>query len=282
MPLQLEQIETREDQAFQLMFNPRLSDLFFWHFHPEYELVYIEGAEGNRRVGDHMSSFRGSDLVLIGSNIPHLNFDYGVRTDYQKVVVHIQPEFVKQHVQKVSELAILAPLFQRAKYGVAFHKPIKTSVGKALLHFQSLNPFQQYIQLLQLLQELASTDQAELLHAEPYINQYQQKEQGRMRAIFAYLDSHYHQKIQLETVARISNLSKEAFCRYFKKNTGKTFIDFLNQYRISQAKRLLMEGAHVNEACFACGFESLSYFSRMFKRITKETPSGFRGRYLAR
>ena len=75
MKIQLEAISSK-DSSFSLMFNPRLSDLFYWHFHPEYELVYIEASEGTRHIGDHISTYEKSDLTLICSNIPHLNFDY--------------------------------------------------------------------------------------------------------------------------------------------------------------------------------------------------------------
>ncbi len=78
MKIQLESFSPDEKSSFRLLHNPRLNDLFYWHFHPEYELVYIEGANGTRHVGNHISPYIGSDLVLIGSNIPHLNFDYGI------------------------------------------------------------------------------------------------------------------------------------------------------------------------------------------------------------
>ena len=97
MRIQLETI-TNQHRSFSMMLNPRLSDLFYWHFHPEYELVYIKGATGTRHIGDHISTYDGNDLVLIGSNIPHLNFDYGVKTDYQKVVVHLKKENTRYRV----------------------------------------------------------------------------------------------------------------------------------------------------------------------------------------
>ena len=84
MKIQLETISPSTKSPFRLLHNPNLSALFYWHFHPEYELVYIEGANATRHVGNHISNYENSDLVFIGSNIPHLNFDYGVQTDYKK------------------------------------------------------------------------------------------------------------------------------------------------------------------------------------------------------
>ena len=117
MKVQLETITSKINQSFSMMFNPRLSDLFFWHFHPEYELVYITNANGTRHVGEHISTYEGSDLVLIGSNIPHLNFDYGVHSDYKKVVVHFKKEFIEHHFAQAPEMRTIKSLFEKSKKG---------------------------------------------------------------------------------------------------------------------------------------------------------------------
>jgi len=98
----------------------------------------------------------------------------------------------------------------------------------------------------------------------------------RLQKVYSFIDEHYIRKIKVEEVAQLVNLSKEAFCRYFKKHSGNTFTAFLNQYRISQAKRLLFAGKNISEACYGCGFESLSYFNRTFKKISGENPSAFK------
>lgn len=279
MKIKLETINSQE-KSFSMMFNPRLSDLFYWHFHPEFELVYIEAATGTRHVGEHISTYEESDLVLIGSNIPHLNFDYGIKTAYRKVVVHLKKEFIDNHIIKIPELSRIIQLFERSKHGLAFSGAIKKQIGDKLFEFEQLNPFQQYIQLLEVLQLLANIPNMELLHEQPYNNKFSERDQGRLRAIYAFVDKNYHQKIALSEVAKISNMTKEAFCRYFKKVSNYTFIEFLNRYRISQSKLILMSGKSVSDACYQSGFESLSYFNRTFKKITTENPRDFRKRYL--
>jgi len=279
MKVQLETIVS-QDRSFSMMFNPQLSDLFYWHFHPEYELVYIEGATGTRHVGEHISTYVASDLVLIGSNIPHLNFDYGVKKAYRQVVVHFKKEFIDTHLHKIPELASIAQLLRKSNFGVAFSGSIKKQVGEKLFSLAQLNTFQQYLQLVEVLQLLAEASDVELLHDQPYQNKFSEREQGRLRAIYAFVDKNYHQKIELNEVAELSNMTKEAFCRYFKKASSYTFIEFLNRYRISQSKRLLMSGKSVSDACYQTGFESLSYFNRTFKNVTNENPRDFRKRYL--
>jgi len=282
MKIQLETFNEDTNSSFRLLHNPRLNDLFFWHFHPEYELVYIEGANGTRHVGDHISSYHGSDLVLIGANIPHLNFDHGVQTDYKKEVLHINPSFKNKVFEEIRELHGIFKLFEKSKYGIAFSGETKKKVGYYLKQLHLLSPFNQFLEVLRIFEILGNSKEYTLLHDAPFITKYSKKEQERLRRIYAYIDEHYQQKIEVHQVANLCNLTKSAFCRYFKKATGNTFIGFLNQYRISQAKRLLMLGKNSSEACYECGFESLSYFNRTFKKIAHENPRDFRKRHFSR
>ncbi len=278
MKIELETIDPLSKSPFRLLHDPKLSHLFYWHFHPEYELVYIEGANGTRHVGDHISEYEGTDLVLIGSNIPHLNFDYGVKTMYRKEVLHIKPSFKKTFVDQLPELQSLNRLLELSRYGLAFNGETKKEVGTALKELFTLKPFEYFMAIMQILKRLSQSNEFELLHTKPYKNRYSKKEQDRIRKIYALIDEHYQGKIAVDDVANHCNLTKPAFCRYFKKATGSTFVGFLNQYRISQAKRLLLTGKNVSETCFECGFESLSYFNRTFKKITSENPSAFKKR----
>ncbi|MBC2839313.1 AraC family transcriptional regulator [Robiginitalea sp. SC105] len=276
MQIRLETITSSAARSFSLMFNPRLSDLFFWHFHPEYELVYIENAWGNRHVGEHFSRYNESDLVLIGSNIPHLNFDYGVTTEYRKVVLHLKKEWVESHFLGTPELDRINRLFRLSSQGVAFRGALKRQVGASLFELEGLTPYEQYFRLVALLQALAESGETELLHEKPYQNPASTSDQERIRKIFAYIDANYQDPISLEAISDTCSLSREAFCRYFKKMTSYTFTEFLNRYRVSQAKRELLAGSSVSDACFASGFQSLSYFNRVFNRITGSNPSAFR------
>ncbi|MEM6800235.1 MAG: AraC family transcriptional regulator [Bacteroidota bacterium] len=280
MKTQFETISPDAGSSFRLLRNPQLSEVFLWHFHPEYELVYIEGTHGTRHVGDHISPYSFNDLVLIGSNIPHLNFDYGVKGDYEKVVLQFHPSFKQEFFQKFPELQQIYTLFERSQKGIAFSGQTKTEIGKRLKTFHLLPSFEQFLELLHIFQLLSESEEFELLHETDYVNSYSKKEQQRLRKIYAFVDEYYAEKIEVGQVAELCNLSKAAFCRYFKKANGNTFIEFLNQYRISQAKRLLLSGKRVGEACYDSGFESLSYFNRTFKKIAGENPSKFRDEYV--
>jgi AraC-like DNA-binding protein len=279
MKIQLETIKPSSNSSFHLMVNPRLNDFYFWHFHPEFELTFIEGASGRRHVGEHIGKYEGSDLVFIGSNIPHLNFDYGVKTAYEKTVLHIQPDFLKEAFPKTPELKAIYQFFEKSKYGVAILGKTKEQAGKMLRELYLLQPFEQFLEVLRIFQLLAHSTEIELLHNEPVKNQHNKKSQDRLKVLYRFMEENYARKIDVEEAARLCHMTKAAFCRYFKRTTHLTFTDFLNHYRINQAKRLLLLDKNVSEVCYACGFESLSYFNRIFKKITLVNPLAYKKQY---
>ena len=280
MEIQLEEIKPDTESSFNLMVNPKLSDFFYWHFHPELELVYIEGASGTRHVGEHISQYEKNDLVFIGSNIPHLNFDYGVKTDYQEIVVHIRQDFLNNAFANTPELLKINQLFEKAKLGIAFNYETKQKVAERLMKLPSLSHFEQFLEILSIFQVLANVEDIELLHTNSFENQYTKKDQERMKRLYQFIDENYERKIDIYEIASLSNLSKPAFCRYFKRMTRLTFTEFLNHYRINQAKKFLLLDKNITETCYNCGFESISYFNRTFKKITNENPLAFKKRHL--
>ena len=191
---------------------------------------------------------------------------FGIQTDYNKEVLHLSPNFKNTVFNEIQELTEIFRLFEKSQHGIAFTGNAKKEVGKLLKNLYLLRPFEQFLQVLLIFEILASSEEYTLLHEKPVVTKFNQKQQHRLRNIYALIDENYHRKITVKEVAALSNLGKEAFCRYFKKATGNSFIGFLNQYRVSQAKRLLLAGKNVGEACYDCGFESLSYFNRTFKK----------------
>ncbi|GAB3168444.1 helix-turn-helix domain-containing protein [Telluribacter humicola] len=280
MKVQLEEVLPDQDRSFRLLLTPRLNDQFYWHFHPEYEIVYVEGASGTRHIGSHISRYEGSDLVFMGPNIPHLNFDYGVRTDCEQVIVQMKDSFLGKDFLAAPELAAVHRLFEQARHGLSFHGTTKQQAGERLKRLVTLPPFEQLIELLRVFQLLATTEEVTLLNTQPVEYNYNLKEQQRMKQLYAFIEENFKRKIEISEVAGLTNLSEAAFCRYFKKLTRMTFTEFLNQYRIHQAKQLLLLDHNVTEACYESGFESLSYFNKTFKKIAGENPLQFKKRHL--
>jgi AraC-like DNA-binding protein len=290
MKAQIESIKPDQSSSFRVLQTPHLENIFYWHVHPEYEIVYIEGTNGTRHIGDHISRYENSDLAFIGPNIPHLNFDFGVNSDHEKIVVQLKEDFLGKDFLHAPELADVKKLFDAAKTGLVFKGKTKEIVGAKLKELTTLTGFKQLNMLLDIFQTLAeSTEKGPLsidddfdvanLNIQPLANNQAFKEQQRLKNIHNFVEQNFAQTIDFQTVTALSNLSNAAFCRYFKRMTGMTFTDYLNQYRITQAKQLLLQDYSVTETCYACGFENLSYFNKSFKRWVGENPLGFKKRH---
>jgi AraC-like DNA-binding protein len=275
--LALEQITLTSEHSFRLLLTPNLNDQYYWHFHPEYEICYVEGASGTRHIGDHISRYEGSDLVFIGPFIPHLNFDYGVRTQCEQVVVQMKEDFLGKGFLELPEMQGLNGLFKKAGTAVAFYGETKSKAGEMMKDLSSLkDPFTRLMKLLEVFSMLSQSEEYEILGAKPLDNPSDLREQLRMQKIHRMVEESFPAKIETEEAAAAINLSLSAFCRYFKNASGLTFTDYVNKYRINQARKLLLMGKNVTEACYETGFGNLSHFNRTFKRFAGQNPSEFR------
>lgn len=278
MEIQKEEVLIELGRSFRV-FSPSLRNYFYWHYHPEYELIFIEGLTGIRHVGQHVSSFMESDLVFIGSNIPHLNFDYGLMTDYRQIVVQLKDNFLKDTLLGTAEFTAIQQLFKKAEYGLAFSGETKKRAAEILKGIQELTSFERLIKLLEIFNLLAQSDEYEQLNKEDTSVKLFLNDKLRMGNIYSYIHENYHEKTDVNEVAAKIGLSTAAFCRYFKRQTNMTFTEFVNQYRINQAKTLLLQDINVSEACYRVGFHSLSYFNKLFKKMTGQGPLKFKKQF---
>jgi AraC-like DNA-binding protein len=278
MRIQKEEVIIEPGQSFKV-FSPSLRNYFYWHYHAEFELILIEGLTGIRHVGRHISSFMDSDLVLIGSNIPHLNFDYGLMTDYQQIVIQIKDTILKDMINNVEEFANIQLLFKRSTFGIAFHIETKEIVIPKIKALQGLPNFTRLLNLIEILDILSHSKSYTLLNEEDTSVKLYLNDKLRMGNIYDYIQHNYHEHTDVNEIASKVGLSTAAFCRYFKQQTKMTFTDFVNQYRINLAKTMLLQDINVSEACYNVGFQSLSYFNKLFRKITGFGPLEFKRRF---
>ena len=273
--IQLEKVDFDPGKSFKL-FSPRFRNTFLWHYHPEVELVYVEADAGIRHVGTHVSTYTQSDLVFIGSNLPHLNFDYRLRSEYEQTVIQLRTDFLGTAIILAREFSSISQLFNRAEYGIAFYGETKLLAAEKLKRMTTLNAIDQLLELLTILQLMAESEEYLILNKDLSSKRFILKDKIRMGAIYEYIDQEYYRNPDVNVVASKVNLTTPAFCRYFKKQTNMTFTEFVNQYRIERAKNLLMQNHNVSETCYAIGLDSLSYFHKLFREIVGQNPSDFR------
>ena len=278
MKTEFEIIQPNEGSSFRVLHHNVSADTFKWHYHyhPEYEIVCVFEGSGRRHVGNHLSNYEDGDLVLIGSNLPHGGFGYGSVDMHEEVVVQFTEDFMGNNFLSKPEMESIKMLFERAKQGLSFQGETKKYLSEKFRILLELSNFERLIELLNILQYLAKSDEYIFLNQANIRYNFSLKDQERLGRVYKYVEENYSQEIDIQTVAKICNLTIPAFCNYFKKNLNQTFTDFTNEYRINQACKMLLEGLEIVDICYRCGFNNVSYFGRVFKQFKGTNPSQFR------
>jgi AraC-like DNA-binding protein/quercetin dioxygenase-like cupin family protein len=278
MKVDLELILPDEGSSFRLLHTKTKPEKFPWqyHYHPEYEIVCVLHGNGRRHVGNNFSSYENGDLVFMGPNLPHAGFGLNAHGIHEEIVVQIKEEVFNESILTRPEMSAVASLVEKAKYGIAFKGAVKEKVTQRLKKLIKLASFEKYIELLFVLQLMATSDEFELLNSASTISMLAKKNNSRLQHILTFVEQHYNEEIDIKKVASIANLSVPSFCNYFKKLMNCTFTDFINQYRIQRACALMEQEKTITEICYDCGFNNVVYFNKVFKTITKKTPSEYR------
>lgn len=249
----------------------------FWHFHPELEIVYIKHGSGKRHIGNHISYYSGGDLIFLGPNLPHYGFTDRLTGNSTEIVVQMKEDFLGKDFFKLPEMQLIHQLFEKSKAGISFYGNTKDEVGARLLSLFYMNQFDKLTEFLKILQILANSKEYNILNAAGVTIIVQGQDTNRIDTIYKYVQMHFTESIQLEDIASEVNMTVPSFCRYFKKATGKTFTEFVNEFRIVHACKLLSEERHsISEVCFESGFNNFSHFNRLFKEKTNKSPNSYR------
>ena len=259
-----------------------------FHYHKEYEMLYHIRNSGIRFIGDSIRRFSDGDLVLVGPNIPHYwhSDDKFYRSDpnisAQLIVVHFVIDFAGPDFFNMPEMNAAKSLLERAKQGIQICGPIVKKLAPKLVALPDKTGWERVVSLISILNEMGETAHYNLLASSGFCNSfYKSENEGRITDIYNFLMENYSREVSLEEVAAYAKMNTSAFCRFFKNATNKTFSHVLNEIRIGIAcKKLINSFTTVAEIGYDCGFHSISYFNRQFRKVKKMTPMEYRLRYI--
>ncbi|PSL47773.1 AraC family transcriptional regulator [Chitinophaga niastensis] len=254
-----------------------------YHFHDLCELVLIQESYGKRIVGDHIGDFSAGDLVLMGPQLPHiwLNdpvFASGEAPQKVKSVVVYFPATLLTRLTDDDEITATTKwLMDNASRGIRFTGKAQKAAAMLLSGITGQKGLKKLLTFLQVIDQLATTDEFEYLSSIQFKNPWNGKEAEKINAVFQYLLQHYTQEIKLAEVATIANMTPPAFCRYFKKHTNKSLTRFINELRIGHACKLLMdETRSISDVCYESGYQNLTNFNKFFRMIRHKSPGQYR------
>lgn len=276
MKLEYENIIPDDGSSFKLIHWHSENDRFFWHQHPEYELIYVREGNGRLHVGDYLGSYTQGDLLFIGPNLPHTGLGYGVIGKHEEIIVQLKNDFLGHEFEKMPEMKQIKRLFELAKRGLVFKGKNTKKVAMRLEGMLNQSGIERLISLLSILKDLSLTKDIITLNSENVRFEFRHKDEGRIGKIYKFVEEHYQQPIELAVIADLANMTIPSFCRYFKKMTRMTFTDFVNEFRVKQACKSLVEDRPISDICFESGFNNVSHFNKTFKTIIGESPRNYR------
>ena len=256
-----------------------------WHFHPEYQITLVIKSCGYRLVGDNITPLHAGDLVLVGSNLPHVWQQERVsRADsshaVHAVIVRFLGTFAGKDFLDIPEMKEVRRLLQRSSRGLHVTGTTRHAVAEKMRRLPEAAGLDRISGLLSILNALARSNELKPIASAGFVPVLNGSDQDRMQRVCDYINAHLEETIERATVAREAHLSQGAFSRFFKLRTGKTLPGYINELRVGRACRLLAEGeTKITDIALECGFANLANFNRRFLEITGMTPRNYRGRF---
>ncbi len=258
-----------------LIYEEHHVNLFYdrLHQHEEIQLSLIVGGEGSLIVGDKINHYEVGDILVIGSNLPHVfkSEVHGSEKSHMLSLFFKKTSFGEDFFE-LMEFQELSLFFKHATHGFKITSS-KNKISSLFLQFNRSSNFKRFILFLEILKR-ASSSSYKSLSSFVHEKKYNDLEGKRMHAVFEYTMSNFEKNISLKIIAGVANMTKSAFCKYFKTRTNKTYFNFLNELRTEHACKLILadNDLSIAEVAILSGFRNMSNFNRRFKSLKKTSP----------
>jgi transcriptional regulator, AraC family len=247
------------------------------HQHKEIQISYIVEGEGSLIVGDSVNFYSKGDVVVLGENVPHVFKSNLSKSDHSRMfTLFFTRSSFGDGLFEIDELSALRSFFNKAENGFAVNSN-RSKIRSLIQEIHTDSKIDRFIKFFHLLKLINRSNTSSLSTYVPS-KKYSDNEGRRMSAVYEYTMNNFQYEIRLETISAIAAMTKNAFCKYFKKRTNKTFITFLNEIRIEESCNQMQSNKEISIADIAemSGFQNISNFNRRFKNYKGKTPREFK------
>ncbi|HYD92141.1 MAG TPA: AraC family transcriptional regulator [Flavobacterium sp.] len=255
---------------------------FPMHSHEEFELNFIMNAKGARRViGDHISEIDDLELVLIGSNLPHVWQTHKCSgSEIREITIQFHKDLFDERFLRRNQLSFIRGMLEKSARGILFSRQTTELIAPRLTILSQKQGFDSVLELLSILHDLSISRNMHTLSDATFSNAELSYNSRRIERAIEYMNQSFQKQITLTEVSRLANMTDASFSRFFKARTGITFMDSLLEMRLGHASRLLIDTTQsIAEVAYNCGFNNISNFNRLFKKKKGCTPKEFRENY---
>lgn len=249
-----------------------------WHFHPEYQLTLAIRSRGHRVVGDNIAPLTDGDLVLLGTNLPHVwHQDEGVGASVDAVIVRFNESFLGKDFLQLPEMEAVQRVLRRSARGLEIRGAARTKITQRMRRLADVDGLTRIVELLAILDELSRSKDLRPLASASYEPTLHAGDQDRMQRVCDYINQHLIEDIDRAQLAKLAHLSEGAFSRFFRSRTGKTVPEYINEVRIGRACRMIGEDQqNITDIALDCGYRNLANFNRRFREVVGSTPRDYR------
>jgi AraC-like DNA-binding protein len=275
-------VDSKSEEAFVARIDEFAQFYNKWHFHPELELTHIVKGRGTRFVGDNIEFFKDGDLILIGSNLPHVWKNQNKESELSVArVVQFLPNFMGEDILKLVEFKNIQKLLIKSSFGLKIEGEVKVLIlGFLNKLFKTEDPLERIILIIKMLDCLGTSDETIPISKSLFLVELDKQNKDRLNRVIDYTITNFASKIMLEDVASISNMSVSNFCKFFKVRVKKTYVQYLTEVRIGMSCKMLIENQlSINRIAYDSGFVNISNFNRAFKLNKNMTPFSYRKLY---
>jgi AraC-like DNA-binding protein len=259
-----------------------------WHYHPEVELIHFKRGNGTQFIGDSIKRFKSGDLILIGAHLPHYwRFDDEYFGEHHKLqadsrVAHFRENFWGDTFLNLPENVKIKSVLEKARRGIQITGKPKQEIAELMEKLVQADGPERIFLLMKALVVIANSTQLNQLSSIGFKYDFVESENDRINDIYEYSLKNFRQKIQLEEIATVANISPNSFCRYFKSRTRKTYSQFMIEIRVGHACKLLIDNkVSIKQVCYESGFNNFTGFYKYFKQITGKSPLSYQKEFTA-
>ena len=251
-------------------------------FHEVYELCLTLIVRGKRFLGNLVEDFTEKDLVITTPNVLHCykRDDAFLNVRCEVVVIQFPKELPSWGIFDTDQLRNIRNLLCQPAPGLKFSEETAEAVRERLLRLPGTEGFEAVQLFFGILHELACADRTQVELIGVQSSDSTLPHSRRINKIVQFVEKNYHHKISLEDVGELVGMSASSVSRFFKQRTRHNFWDYLNGFRIDRAAQMMIETEHtISEISYACGFNNISNFNRVFRERIGTTPSDYRNKF---
>ncbi len=280
MRLYRELVQLKPDESFKAWSHGYPYETVKWHFHPEYEIHLITATTGRTFVGDYVGSFAPGNLAFLGPNLPHnwiSDLPPGESVAQRCLVLHFPEPFIRRAIESFPELRMVGAVLEESLGGLEYGLRASEEALGLMTALQTAHGAARLELFFGLMRVMATHSERRRLsspHYQPCARDYVHK---ALEHVLLHIERDLTGNIRERDMAALAGYTQSSFSRAFRRQTGQSFVHYVNEKRIARSCEMLLHtDDSVIEICFQAGFKNVSNFNRQFLLHRNITPSSWR------